>query len=685
MTTTDRSRADVARAVPRRPLAGPWLGVPVAVWAAVLLVTVLAWAALVLATRPGVADEAAARNQHAADRLATWLGRELPTRADAQARLEALAALGEVERIRWLDASGRAIAQLGAADAPAAPQWFVRLWPIVAPDGLATLIFDGRPSELRVSRSLEPIWGSLWRSAWQFALVLAALGALAIGVAALAGAALRRSLARLTSQLRAVHGGELAEPMPLAGDHPLHPIAQAVAEVAEQRLALMTAHAEQIDALRRHACVDALTGLANRRTFVAELDEQLDPGAGFGGVGLVLLRLRDLSGLNLRQGHGRTDELLVRLADQLRVYPREVPGCVAGRLNGSDFALVLPVAGQALGSAQSLLAALRPLLAPLDPGAGVAIGAVELQRPTSTGDALALADEALVRAEVGGRFALEALGQPARTLLGGQTDWTARIRAALDEGRVRLAEQPLRGADARLMALDCTLHLQLDVHGPFEPAARWFALAARTPLAAQADERAIELALRAIGDDDIGRCVSVAAASLATPGFVDRVARRLAAASQRAFRLCIDIAEATAHDHPDRVREACLRWRPAGAMVALAHAGDALARHPQLVDLGFDWVRIDARCVDGVAAAAGAEQLRRYLRALVQLVQGVGLQVGAEGVRSADDLEVLWSLGFDAAAGPALTGETAGVDLPLEIEAPHRGGAEQTDDCLVAG
>src|SRR5574337_1841691 len=197
---------------------------------------------------------------------------------------------------------------------------------------------------------------------------------------------------------------------------------------------------------------------------------------------------------------------------------------------------------------------MRPLLAPLDPGAGVAIGAVELQRPTSAGDALALADEALVRAEVGGRFALEAVGQPARTLLGGQTDWTARIRAALDEGRVRLAEQPMRSADARLIAFDCALHLQLDAHGPFEPAARWFALAARTPLAAEADERAVELALRAIGDDGIGRCVDVAAASLATPGFVDRVARRLTDASQRAFRL---------RSEERRVGKECRsRWSP---------------------------------------------------------------------------------------------------------------------------
>ena len=44
-----------------------------------------------------------------------------------------------------------------------------------------------------------------------------------------------------------------------------------------------------------------------------------------------------------------------------------------------------------------------------------------------------------------------------------------------------------------------------------------------------------------------------------------------------------------------------------------------------------------------------------YLRGLVQLVQSVGLSITAEGVCSSADLALLWSLGFDAATGPALS------------------------------
>jgi EAL domain-containing protein (putative c-di-GMP-specific phosphodiesterase class I) len=90
-----------------------------------------------------------------------------------------------------------------------------------------------------------------------------------------------------------------------------------------------------------------------------------------------------------------------------------------------------------------------------------------------------------------------------------------------------------------------------------------------------------------------------------------------------------------------------------GTLVALEHCGEGLLRVPRLINLGLDCVRIDGRFVNGIAEPQ-AEAARNYLRGLVRLVQSVGLSVTAESVRSADDLAVLWQLGFDAATGPAV-------------------------------
>ena len=95
-------------------------------------------------------------------------------------------------------------------------------------------------------------------------------------------------------------------------------------------------------------------------------------------------------------------------------------------------------------------------------------------------------------------------------------------------------------------------------------------------------------------------------------------------------------------------------------------AGEALARIPRLVDLGLDCVRIDSRFVHGISAD-GAADARRHLQGLVRLVQAVGLQVTAEGVRHAGDLDALWRLGFDAATGPALVAEPAPAPAPVTV------------------
>jgi EAL domain-containing protein (putative c-di-GMP-specific phosphodiesterase class I) len=199
------------------------------------------------------------------------------------------------------------------------------------------------------------------------------------------------------------------------------------------------------------------------------------------------------------------------------------------------------------------------------------------------------------------------------------------------------------------------LRVQLRLGGPMEPASRWLGLVQRSRLCAAVDERALALALDAIAEDGQARCVNFAAESIASAGFVAAVARRLEQAPDGACRLWIDLPEQLALERPLLVRDVARRWRSLGVMLGLEHAGEGLARMPRLFDLGLDCVRIDSRFVNGISGPAAADA-RRHLQGLVRLVQAVGLQVTAEGVRDTVDLEILWQLGFDAATGPAVGG-----------------------------
>lgn len=419
------------------------------------------------------------------------------------------------------------------------------------------------------------------------------------------------------------------------------PQSQAAAEVEQQATTLALLH--------RQVHADPATGVATRRAFVARLGALLQAET-LSGAGLLIVRVLDLPGMHLRLGSEAAERLLAAVAQALRPYARRVPGALAGRLNGTDFALALPARGAVAETAAALGDALRASLARVDPQADLRIGGVELDAGQAPAAALAAADEALARAETSRAFAVEVSLHGAGDALG-EGRWQTRIAAALDGGQLQLGEFPFVAADGALLHLECPLRLRFDAHTHWEPADRWLALAVRCGLVGRIDLAALDLALQAISCDRRPRAVHVAAASLATPGFVDAVRERLRAEPQAASRLWIDVAESAAARRTEALSAACSAWRGSGARVGLEHGGHALRGLARLPGVGLDYVKLEAGWLQGLADDTVARQL---LRGSVGLLHGLRLQVLAEGVTEPAMLGDLWSLGLDGAGGPAV-------------------------------
>lgn len=411
--------------------------------------------------------------------------------------------------------------------------------------------------------------------------------------------------------------------------------------------------AEEVENLRKLAHTDPVTGLPNRRHFLGRLALTLGD-KGSAACALLIVRVVDLETLNQRLGRTETDRTLAAVADVLAAYPDRVPGAFAGRLNGSDFALVLPVAGVGEETALTLLRALRAAPAATIGGSEIVIGGVEGQLPPSAGDALAAADEALAEAEAGGPFTVEVrpVARPGEPLPVGERAWRLSIELALTEGLTTLAEFPVRNAAGRLLYLECPLRVQLEVGGPFQSAARWLAMASRARLMPRVDLAAIGLALVAIARDGQARSVHVSSASLTAPGFVGDVQRRLEAAPGAASRLTLEVGEGGSIERAlPRLREAAAAWRRHGVRLGLAHAGASMQTLPRLQGCGIGHLKIGGRFVRGAGADAA---VREFAAALVRLAHGLNWEVVASGVDDEADLAALWSLGFDAATGPAV-------------------------------
>jgi diguanylate cyclase (GGDEF)-like protein len=105
---------------------------------------------------------------------------------------------------------------------------------------------------------------------------------------------------------------------------------------------LMVAGKREMVALRAHAVDlarrDPLTGLANRRALVETLERHAAGRRSRDQVGLLVLDLDDLKGVNTRYGHPGGDAALRAVGDALRKCAREVD--LPARLGGDEFAVV---------------------------------------------------------------------------------------------------------------------------------------------------------------------------------------------------------------------------------------------------------------------------------------------------------------------------------------------------------
>jgi diguanylate cyclase (GGDEF)-like protein/PAS domain S-box-containing protein len=95
--------------------------------------------------------------------------------------------------------------------------------------------------------------------------------------------------------------------------------------------------------LRRLADTDPLTGLWNRRRFIAELVLHLARSRRYGAVGAVmLLDIDELKHINDSRGHRAGDAVITATAAMLRARLRSSD--VLARIGGDEFAVLLPAA-----------------------------------------------------------------------------------------------------------------------------------------------------------------------------------------------------------------------------------------------------------------------------------------------------------------------------------------------------
>lgn len=127
-------------------------------------------------------------------------------------------------------------------------------------------------------------------------------------------------------------------------------------ELMETGEALRHANVE----LERLANTDSLTGLANRRHFMAVLDAEIERSERYGRpLSLISLDLDHFKTVNDTYGHATGDEVLRFIADSMEEVCRDID--LPARIGGEELAILLPETG--LEGAEALAERLRERIA----------------------------------------------------------------------------------------------------------------------------------------------------------------------------------------------------------------------------------------------------------------------------------------------------------------------------------
>ncbi|MEX0164893.1 EAL domain-containing protein [Pseudomonas brassicacearum] len=553
------------------------------------------------------------------------------------------------------------VERTGTPDAGSVPQWFVKLIGL-EPAGGDAIVSRGWEQAARVEVVSHPMFAlaKLWQSA------LGSLGWLLLcgAVSAVLGALLlRRQLKPLdymVHQSHAIARREFLSLPELPRTPELRRVVQAMNQMVEKLKALFQEQAERSEKLRVESYQDNLTGLANRRYFEMQLNARVsNPEQASSGY-LLLLRVKDLAGLNQRLGGQRTDQLLQAVGEQLLRECARYPEThnLVTRIRGGEFAVLAPglVREEALQLAQSLETALASLHATgaTDVASVASIGLAPFVHGDSPQAVLQLGDQALAQAESQGEPGWACLDHSASASVGDDHHaWHTLLDQALNHQRFELYFQPVVAAqDTQVVLHYKVLSRLLDEQGQTIPAGRFLPWLERFGWTARLDRLMLEQVLKQMAGHEQSLALNLSSATLADPQALNKIFEILRAHSNLGSRLTLEIGE---EQLPEQavLEQLTRHLRELGFSLSLQRFGGRFSMIGNLSRLGLAYLKIDGSYIRAIDQESDK---RLFIEAIQRAAHSIDLPLIAERVETEGELAVIREMGLFGVQGQ-LVGE----------------------------
>ncbi|MEJ2624931.1 MAG: EAL domain-containing protein [Pseudolabrys sp.] len=437
--------------------------------------------------------------------------------------------------------------------------------------------------------------------------------------------------------------------------------------------------------LRHLAMHDPLCGLPNRIFFGERLRaviEQVRHGSTPAAV--FYIDLDHFKDVNDTLGHPIGDEL-IRLVTQRLSHALRGDDLVA-RLGGDEFAVISSIGDDPAKMMALAQRVINTLSAPyaihehnIVIGASVGIAAID-RNCAGVADVMRYADMALYRAKNEGRNRACMYDAVMDADLSSRKLLEADLREAIENDRLTLHYQPVVAKDGEtVVAVEALCRWTHPGRGEIPPS-EFIPVAERSGLIIELGNWVLRRAcIDGRAWPELTIAVNVSSLQFRRLDFVDVVERILEETAFDPTRLELELTESVLLGNVDTAEIAMRRLKAFGVKVALDDFGTGYSSLLYLRRFPFDKLKIDRSFVHSIEKAADAAAI---VHAVVGLGRGLGMQVTAEGVETADQQLFLRAAGVHSMQGYRFGRPVPAEEITRRLEAS--GAAKPADAALAS-
>ncbi|MFK5984059.1 MAG: EAL domain-containing protein [Pseudomonadota bacterium] len=531
------------------------------------------------------------------------------------------------------------------------PQWFINLFPLIAPEQQAT-VEDGWQTVGLITIQSYP--GFAYEKLWENALNTLTLYLLVMAVilffTAIALKFLLKPLVEIKKQAHAICNREF----PIINIQPktieFRQVVSALNKMSKKLKVIFDEQAKMTEELQKQAFQDEVTELPNRSSFMKQLKYFCDSKNETSQGGLLILHINDLLAINKKYGHLKGNELLKQLAVIINKQAESYPNSVVARLSGTDFALLVKSASTEftndLGPAiQKQLTELSQQLE-FDDDDIAHMGLVTSQTNQSMVDLLSETDTALRLAQQKGTNAWEVFDNNNKPVVHahGANEWNDIIHQAVKESMFQPYFQKTVDAENKSMFQEVMLRLnyqqQVISAGIFIP------MAEHLGITRLIDRWVIEAIITKIkANAQYTYCMNLSRDTLQDPSFPVWLKQQFESLDHnQQQKLVIEAPEYNIIKSLSEYKNLLSIMQPFACKFSIDHFGIGFASMSYLKDIKIDYIKVHGSYASNIQEN---RDVVNYMRQIINTAHNLDIQVIAEGIETADDLEILKTMGLD--------------------------------------